>query len=132
MYIPLLDKIGPWVFINTRNQSFIDSFYAYFGIHDLILLVIGIALFRQIQKANNGRLRIAEVILYVLLFTFIFPDFAAAFEAQRVLHFEEVNGDLIEGFNLLYVWGRFPTYWLFAILIPVIPKLKNLALKGFK
>ena len=58
------------------------------------------------------------------MFSYIFPDFTATFEAQRVLFFEQKNGDMIEGFNLLYVWGRYPTYWFVGILIAIFDTLK--------
>ncbi len=124
-YISLLDKIGPWVFLNTRNLNFIDGFYSYFGIQDVVLLTLGIILFLKIRKTNKRSIKLTGVVLYVGLFFYFFPDFSATFEAQRVLFFEEVNGDLIDGFNLLYVWGRFPTYWLFAVIIIVIDKIKS-------
>ena len=122
-YISLLDNIGPWVFWNTRDMSFIDNFHSYFGIQDLFLMTLGILLYRQIRKTDNKALRLTGVILFILLFFYFFPDFAATFEAQRVLYFEKENNEMIEGFNLLYVWGRFPTYWLCGILIVVIDKL---------
>lgn len=121
-YISLLDKIGPWVFINTRDLNFIDGFHSYFGIQDIVLLTLGILLYRQIKKTDNRTIKITGLILYFILFLYFFPDFAATFEAQRVLYFEKVNDDLIDGFNLLYVWGRFPTYWLCGILIVIIDK----------
>ena len=125
IYISLLEIIGPWVFINTRNLDLLDSFYNFFGAHDVVLLTLGIILFYQSKKTENRKFKIAGIVLYILLFTLFFPDFAATFEAQRVLFFEEKNGDMIEGFNLLYVWGRFPMYWLFGILIVLIEKFKS-------
>ncbi|MDG1534489.1 MAG: hypothetical protein P8Q38_01855 [Schleiferiaceae bacterium] len=86
-------------------------------------MTLGILLYRQIRKTDNKALRLTGVILFILLFFYFFPDFAATFEAQRVLYFEKENNEMIEGFNLLYVWGRFPTYWLCGILIVVIDKL---------
>lgn len=88
-------------------------------------MILGILLYRQIRKTENKALRLTGVILFILLFFYIFPDFAATFEAQRVLFFEQENGDMIEGFNLLYVWGRFPTYWLMGLSIVLIDKLKR-------
>lgn len=66
----------------------------------------------------------AEVILFVILFLYFFPDFAATFEAQRILFFEKENDDLIDSFNLLYVWGRFPMYWLLGISVFVFDRIK--------
>lgn len=106
-------------------MNFIDDLYSYFGIQDLFLLTLGILLYRQIRRTDNKALRLTGIILFVLLFFYFFPDFAATFEAQRVLFFEQVNGDMIEGFNLLYVWGRFPTYWLMGIFIVLFDKLKR-------
>ena len=123
-YITLLDKIGPWVFFNTRGITFIDGFYSLFGIQDLLLLILGILLYRQIKKTEKRIIKITEVFLYIVMFSYIFPDFTATFEAQRVLFFEQKNGDMIEGFNLLYVWGRYPTYWFFGILIALFDTLK--------
>ena len=120
----MLDKIGPWVFFNTRGITFIDGFYSLFGIQDLLLLILGILLYRQIKKTEKRIIKITEVFLYIVMFSYIFPDFTATFEAQRVLFFEQKNGDMIEGFNLLYVWGRYPTYWFFGILIALFDTLK--------
>jgi len=120
----LLDKIGPWVFFNTRGITFIDGFYSLFGIQDLLLLILGILLYRQIKKTEKRIIKITEVFLYIVMFSYIFPDFTATFEAQRVLFFEQKNGDMIEGFNLLYVWGRYPTYWFVGILIAIFDTLK--------
>ncbi len=124
-YISLFDKIGPWVFINTRDLNFIDHFYSYFGIQDIVLLILGILLYRQVRKIGNRTIKTTGRVLYVILFLYFFPDFAATFEAQRVLFFEKENKVMIEGFNLLYVWGRFPTYWILGISIVLIEKFKN-------
>ena len=112
------------MFYNTRGIPFIDGFYSLFGIQDLLLLTLGILLYRQIKKTEKRIIKITEVFLYIVMFSYIFPDFTATFEAQRVLFFEQKNGDMIEGFNLLYVWGRYPTYWFFGILIALFDTLK--------
>ena len=112
------------MFYNTRGIPFIDGFYSLFGIQDLLLLTLGILLYRQIKKTEKRIIKITEVFLYIVMFSYIFPDFTATFEAQRVLFFEQKNGDMIEGFNLLYVWGRYPTYWFVGILIAIFDTLK--------
>ena len=112
------------MFYNTRGIPFIDGFYSLFGIQDLLLLILGILLYRQIKKTEKRIIKITEVFLYIVMFSYIFPDFTATFEAQRVLFFEQKNGDMIEGFNLLYVWGRYPTYWFVGILIAIFDTLK--------
>ena len=112
------------MFYNTRGIPFIDGFYSLFGIQDLLLLTLGILLYRQIKKTEKRIIKITEVFLYIVMFSYIFPDFTATFEAQRVLFFEQKNGDMIEGFNLLYVWGRYQTYWFVGILIAIFDTLK--------
>jgi hypothetical protein len=123
--LSLLDKIAPWVFINTRQLNVIDEFYSYFGVQDVLLLTLGIIMYLQLRKATSNRVRLAGLILYTVSFFYLFPDFAAAFEVKRVFFFEEENGDMIEGFNLLYVWFRYPTYWTLGLLIVLIEKLKR-------
>lgn len=124
-YISLLEKIGSWVFINTRGLSFIDGVYSFFGIQGFALLTLGIILYLRIKKTDNRAIKIPGVILYIIVFIYFFPYFAAIFETQRVLFFEKENGDMIEGFNMLYVLFRFPTYWLCGLSIPFLGKIKR-------
>lgn len=114
------------MFVNTRGLKSIDTFYSYFEVQDLVLTVLGILLYRQIKKTGARNLRLAGIILYSLLFLYFFPDFSATFEVQRVLFFERVNGDLIDSFNLLYVWGRFPMFWMLGVSILVIGNLTRI------
>ncbi len=100
----------------------INAFYEYFGVHDAVLVTLGLFLYQHLRKVKNKSIQMAEIVLYFLLFSYLFPDFAAAFETQRVFFFEEENGDLIDGFNLLYVWARFPTYWILGISFVVIDR----------
>ena len=122
-YITLINKIGYWVFINTRDLNFIDGFFSFFGIQDLVFLTLGIILYQRIRKTDNRTIKISGVILYIILFLYFFPDLSATFEVQRVLFFEEENDEMIDGFNLLYVRFRFPTYWLCGISIVLLGKL---------
>jgi hypothetical protein len=132
-YISLLDKIKPWIFLNTDDLDFIDYFYSFFGIQDLLLLTLGILLYRQIRKNENKTIKFIGGSVFLMLFLFFFPDFSATFEAQRVLYFVKKNGDIIDGFNLAYVWLRFPLYWFYGILIVTINKIiKNKQAKQYK
>lgn len=50
-------------------------------------------------------------IIWFLLFFFILPIVSAMFEINKVTREHEI----VDGFNLLYVYFRFPIYWMLGI-----------------
>lgn len=124
-YIALLQKLAPWVFLNTRNYGSFDFFYAFFGAHDMVLLLIGFWLLRSTKNAQNRIIKVLGKGLYILSFVYLFPDFSATFETQRILYFSNLNKDTIDGFNLVYVWFRFPMFWLIGLIGLYATKFKK-------
>jgi hypothetical protein len=119
LFIWISRKVGTFAFIETTGIKSLDLFLMNFGFQDLFLNLAGILLFRWIIKMRNSTLRILVITFYLLSYLYLFPHFAATFEAQRVLYFVELRNDIIDGFNLLYVWFRFPIYWIIGISIPL-------------
>lgn len=115
LFIRVLEIIGPWVFINVRSFDYFESIFMFFGIHDILLLSLMVIIYSRFLKSKRKKVRGLLFFTYVILFLYLIPLFAATFEAQRVLYFEKINGDLIDGFNLLYAWLRFPQYWIIGI-----------------
>lgn len=107
------------VFINVQENYFLERILIFFGIQDLVLLALLILFYSFVRSAKHKYLKRIIQFFFIVLFAYLIPLFAATFEVQRVLYFYQENGDLIDGFNLLYVWFRFPLYWLFGIGIIV-------------
>ena len=122
LFTSLIDKIGPWVFINVRGIEWLEPYFVLCGIHDIVLICLGLFIYKISIKTKSEGLRGGLIILTFTLFLYVFPLFASRFEAMRVHFLKDVNGDMIDGFNLWYCFFRFPMYWGIGVLILLIDR----------
>ena len=122
-----LELVGPLVFVDTERLGFIDALHAFIGLHDIAIIALGRFLLISIRKVKHSLLRRIGNTVFAFLFIYILPDFSATFEAQREIYFAKLSGRIIDGFNLLYVWFKFPLYWIIGaiLLFRTNPKTNN-------
>jgi hypothetical protein len=88
--------------------------FVLFGYFDIILLSIILLMcylvlkFKLIRKIDWK----VNLVRYTVLF-FVCPYFSGEVEANSVHHKYEI----VDGFNLLYIIFRWPTWWLIGIFI---------------
>jgi hypothetical protein len=124
-FISIIKKAGPSIFVNYESFGWFKRFCYFFGPHDWPILGLGILLGRSILKASNKVIKTLSWVIFLFLFIYIFPQFSAVLESQRYVHFNTAEGGFVDGFELLYVFFKFPLYWLMGLVILLI-NTKNL------
>ncbi|TKB97215.1 hypothetical protein [Pedobacter cryotolerans] len=88
-----------------------------FGYFDIFLLFLLITINIIIWKFNIlKRVTWKISIPMVLLIFFFFPVMSTQVEVNNVYnHFK-----VVDGFNLLYIWFRWPTWWILGIIEMIV------------
>jgi hypothetical protein len=91
-----------------------------FGPFDLIILALLILFNVFVHKTDFIRkFNWLLITALVILFLIIIPYFSAEFERIRVVK----QYELVEGFNLLYLFFRFPVWWIIGLFELITIKL---------
>jgi len=85
-------------------------------------LIIGILIFLNIKFWEKNFNFKEGCLISIGLFGFILPIISIIIELQRV----KLNGGWMDGFEVIYTFLRFPTYWIIGFLQLIILKIKNL------
>jgi hypothetical protein len=115
-YSYLIDHFGSLLYINTNKLGALDTIYSFFGIHDLILTAIGFFTLTKVRRTDQKLISRSGKFLYIILFLYLLPEFAALFESKRIFFFASQE-EWPDGWNTMYVWFRYPMYWTIGILI---------------
>ena len=115
-YSYLIDHFGSLLFFNTNKLGALDTMYSFFGIHDLILIAIGFFTLTKVRRTDQKLISRSGKFLYIILFLYLLPEFAALFESKRIFFFASQE-EWPDGWNTMYVWFRYPMYWTIGILI---------------
>ena len=115
-YSYLIDHFGSFLFININKLGALDTIYSFFGIHDLILIAIGFFTLTKVRRTDQKLISRSGKFLYIILFLYLLPEFAALFESKRIFFFASQE-EWPDGWNTMYVWFRYPMYWTIGILI---------------
>lgn len=85
----------------------------FFGQYDYYLfsvfLILNILIRKFRVKINFGWV---FYVIYIILFGFILPFISGMVESE-VVH---EKYDMVDGFNLLYIFFRWPTYWVIGFI----------------
>jgi hypothetical protein len=94
-------------------------FIGYFDIFVFILLIIINIIFRK-YKSSDWMYKYGcwLQIFIIVLFALILPIFSIAVEIKIV----NSKYGLVDGFNVLYTYFRFPVYWVIGIIQLIIYK----------
>ena len=115
-YSYLIDHFGSLLFININKLGALDTIYSFFGIHELILIAIGFFTLTKVRRTDQKLISRSGKFLYIILFLYLLPEFAALFESKRIFFFASQE-EWPDGWNTMYVWFRYPMYWTIGILI---------------
>jgi len=84
----------------------ITDLFTYFDLSILILVIVfNLSLILKKRKITISNL---NIILFVISFLFILPYLSTEFES----HLVHSRNEVVDGFNLLYLWLKWPIYWL--------------------
>lgn len=89
------------------------SFLRLFGYFDLVIL--GVLIFLNIKNYGKVHLNLGCWI-GVIVFGLVLPFISMSIELQIV----QANGGWMDSFEVVYVYLRFPTYWMLGILQCII------------
>lgn len=90
-----------------------------FGYFDIGILLLVLAFDWIVWKLDVlKRITLLVVLAWAILFFYVFPYTAAEVEAFRVHSIYDNNS--LDGFNLLYIWFRWPTWWMIGLVELVI------------
>jgi hypothetical protein len=85
-----------------------------FNIFDFIVIIVIILWNYFMYTRSSIRYKLFIVIAILVLFSVVLPYMSTQIELTlvRTIH----DADSIDGFNLVYIWLKWPTYWLIGIL----------------
>jgi len=89
-----------------------------------ILLINGIIWISKIEVQFNWKVNV----LLIILFGFVLPYLSALLERQYVYETHE----MVDGFNLLYLFFRWPTYWVIGFFEFSFLKIRSYYVMGLK
>lgn len=90
------------------------------GYFDIVMFLLLLAFnllvwkFDFLKSLNCGILLIFSVVLFIII-----PLIASFFEA----HLVHSTYEMVDGFNLLYIWLKWPIYWLVGIIELILLRL---------
>jgi len=88
----------------------ITDLFTYFDL--IILLLILIINFKIVLKRSKVVLSWITISLFIISFLFIFPYLSTELES----HLVHSRNEVVDGFNLFYLWFKWPIYWLVGTL----------------
>lgn len=86
-------------------------FVGYFD-YAVLALVIGVNIL-YIKRYSSGTLGCWPLLTIGVLFCLVLPFLSMSVELERA---RRPPGVMVDGFELLYIWFRFPMYWILFIL----------------
>ena len=89
-------------------------------------IVIGVLIFLNIKFWKKETNRKTGCIAGGLLFTFILPLISLIVEVQRV----KMTIGIIDSFEVLYTYLRFPTYWAIGLIQAIVSGIKLSLIKS--
>ena len=105
----MLDLLYSW------TSSFADVFGIHFtelfGLHDLLLIVIGLVPMVVIIFSKKLILKISCSFLSVFLFAILLPYVGVTIEVRRIVASNPDFHFFSDSWNTAYVWFRYPLYW---------------------
>jgi len=91
-----------------------------FGPFDFIIIALLILFNLFVHKTDYIRkFNWLLITVLVILFLIIIPYFSAEFERKQVVK----QYELVEGFNLIYLFFRFPVWWIIGLFELITIKL---------
>lgn len=87
--------------------------------YDLIFLIVLNVLFYLIYIRKKIKLDRIQKITWILLFFIVIPLVSIKIELIQIFN----TFTVIDGFNLIYTYFRFPTWWIIGIVNYVILKI---------
>ena len=84
----------------------ITDLFTYFDLSILLLIII--FNFNIILKKRKVILSWITISLLIIFFLFILPYLSTELES----HLVHSRNEVVDGFNLLYLWLKWPIYWL--------------------
>lgn len=107
----MLDLLFSWTFTINGADVLGIHFTNLFGLHDLLLIVIGLIPMVAIIFSKKLVLKVSFSFLCVFLFAVLLPHFGATLEVRRLVAADNTFIYYADSFNTAYVWFRYPLYW---------------------
>ncbi|PKL79734.1 MAG: hypothetical protein CVV25_07005 [Ignavibacteriae bacterium HGW-Ignavibacteriae-4] len=84
----------------------ITDLFTYFDLSILLLIIsLDISILSKKRKVKLSNL---TIMLFAIFFLFILPYLSTELES----HLVHSRNEVVDGFNLLYLWLKWPIYWL--------------------
>ena len=96
----------------------LEEFFRLIGIFDIVVILL--LIFINIKFWDKYWGCWVQIFVF-LLYVFVFPIISMAVEIEIVSR----KHDMIDGFNLLYTYFKFPVYWILYIIQRMIYHFKQ-------